>query len=65
MEGELARVVPIFGYPAEIRRAINTTNTIESLHMTLRKIIKNRALFASDEEVLRLLNLALKNISKK
>lgn len=60
-----ARVTPMFGYPAEIRRAIYTTNTIESLHMTLRKIIKNRSLFPSDEAVFKLLYLALKNISKK
>lgn len=60
-----ARITPMFGYPAEIRRAIYTTNTIESLHMTLRKIIKNRSLFPSDDAVFKLLYLALKNISKK
>lgn len=60
-----ARVVPMFSYPREIRRAIYTTNTIESLNMTLRKISKNRALFPSDEAVFKLLYLALRNISKK
>jgi putative transposase len=60
-----ARITPMFGYPREIRRAIYTTNTIESLHMTLRKIIKNRSLFPSDEAVFKLLYLALRNISKK
>lgn len=59
------RVVPMFSYPREIRRAIYTTNTIESLNMTLRKISKNRALFPSDEAVFKLLYLALRNISKK
>jgi putative transposase len=54
-----------FGYPAEIRRAIYTTNMIESLNMTLRKIIKNRSLFPSDEAVFKLLYLALKNIAKR
>ena len=44
-----ARVVPMFGYPAEIRRAVYTTNTIESLNMTLRKVTKNRSLFPNDE----------------
>ena len=60
-----ARITPMFGYPQEIRRAIYTTNTIESLNMTLRKIIKNRSLFPSDEAVFKLLYLALKNISKR
>lgn len=60
-----ARVTPMFGYPAEIRRAIYTTNTIESLNMTLRKVSKNRALFPSDEAVYKLLYLALRNISKR
>jgi putative transposase len=60
-----ARVMPMFGFPEEIRRAIYTTNTIESLNMTLRKIIKNRSLFPNDEAVYKLMYLALKNISKK
>src|SRR5919112_5065022 len=38
------RVIPMFSYPAEIRRVIYTTNTIESLNMTLRKVTKNRSL---------------------
>jgi putative transposase len=58
-------VVPIFSYPSEIRRAIYTTNTIESLNMTLRKVSKNRSLFPSDEAVFKLLYLALRNISKR
>ncbi len=60
-----ARVVPMFSYPPEIRRAIYTTNTIESLNMTLRKVSKNRALFPSDEAVFKLMYLALKNISQR
>ncbi len=60
-----ARITPMFGYPSEVRRAIYTTNTIESLNMTLRKIIKNRALFPSDEAVFKLVYLALRNISKR
>ena len=59
------RVIPMFSYPAEIRRVIYTTNTIESLNMTLRKIIKNRALFPNDEAIFKLMYLSLKNISKK
>jgi putative transposase len=60
-----ARVIPMFSFAPEIRRAIYTTNTIESLNMTLRKVIKNRAMFPSDEAVFKILYLALRNISKR
>jgi putative transposase len=60
-----ARIVPMFGYPGEIRRAVYTTNTIESLNMTLRKITKNRSLFPNDEAVYKLMYLGLRNISKR
>src|SRR5215204_6334948 len=60
-----ARVVPMFSYPSEIRRAVYTTNTIESLNMTLRKVSRNRALFPNDEAVFKLLYLALRNISRR
>jgi putative transposase len=60
-----ARVIPMFGYPEEIRRAIYTTNKIESLNMSLRKIIKTRASFPNEEAAFKLLYLALKNASKK
>jgi putative transposase len=60
-----SRVTPMFSYPPEIRRAVYTTNTIESLNMTLRKVSKNRSLFPNDEAVFKLMYLALKNISKK
>ena len=60
-----SRVVPMFGYPGEIRRVIYTTNTIESLNMTLRKVTKNRSLFPNDEAVFKLMYLALRNISKR
>jgi putative transposase len=59
------RIIPMFSFAPEIRKAIYTTNTIESLNMTLRKIIKNRAMFPADEAVFKILYLALKNISKK
>ena len=44
---------------------ISTTNAVESLNYSLRKIIKNRSLFPNDEAVFKLLYLALKNIEKK
>jgi putative transposase len=55
----------MFSYPSEIRRVIYTTNTIESLNMTLRKLTKNRSLFPNDEAVFKLIYLGLKNISQR
>jgi transposase-like protein len=55
-------VIPFFAFPPEVRRIIYTTNAIESLHMQLRKIIKTRGHFPSDEAALKLLWLALRNI---
>ncbi len=60
-----ARLITLFDYPAEIRKAIYTTNAIESLNMSLRKIIKNRGSFPNDEALTKLLYLAIRNISKK
>ena len=60
-----ARIIPFFGFPEEIRRAIYTTNTIESLNYSIRRIIKNRSLFPNEEALAKLLYLALKNASKK
>jgi len=63
--GNWSRITPMFGYPEEIRRAVYTTNAIESLNMSLRKIIKTRASFPNDEAAFKLLYLGLKNIAKK
>jgi putative transposase len=60
-----AQVIPFFSYPADIRKVIYTTNAIESLNMSLRKVTKNRASFPNDEAMFKLLYLALKNIAKK
>ena len=60
-----ARVIPFFDYPPEIRKVIYTTNAIESINMSLRKIIKNRSSFPTDEAASKLLYLALNNISRK
>jgi putative transposase len=59
-----AQVIPFFAYPPDVRRIIYTTNAIESLHMQLRKIVKNRGHFPSDEAATKLLFLALRNITK-
>jgi len=60
-----SRVIPFFAHPPEIRRVIYTTNAIESLNMSLRKVTKSRSSFPNDEAVLKLLYLALRNIAKK
>ena len=49
-----SKVIPMFSFVLEIRKAIHTTNAIESLNMTLRKVIKNRAMFPSDEAVFKI-----------
>ena len=61
----LCCIARMFGYPEEIRRAIYTTNAIESLNMSLRKVIKTRASFPNEEAAFKLLYLALRNAAKK
>ena len=59
------RLTPLFSYPTDIRKAIYTTNAIESVNMSLRKATKNRGSFPNDESMVKLLYLALQNIEKK
>ena len=59
------RVIPFFAHPPEIRKVIYTTNAIESLNMSLRKVTKARGSFPNDEAVSKLLYLALRNIAKR
>jgi len=59
------RVIQFFAFPPEIRKIIYTTNAIESVNMSLRKVTKNRSSFPNDDAVLKLFYLALINISKK
>ena len=54
-------VVPMFAFPPAIRKMIYTTNAVESLHRSLRKIIKTRGSFPSDEAATKLLFLAIRN----
>ena len=58
------RVIPLFAHPPEIRKVIYTTNAVESLNMSLRKVTKARSSFPNDEAVSKLLYLALRNIAK-
>jgi putative transposase len=60
-----ARITPFFDYPPEIRKIIYTTNAIESVNMSLRKLTNSRGSFPNDEAVMKLFYLALQNISKK
>ena len=60
-----SKINPMFRFPQEIRRAIYTTNVIESLNYSLRKITKTRAAFPNEESALKLLWLGLRNIEKK
>ncbi len=60
-----SRVKPMFELPEEIRRVVYTTNVIESLNFSLRKIIKGRSAFPNDDSVYRLIYLGLEQISRK
>lgn len=60
-----SEVIPFFQFPMEIRKAIYTTNVIESLNYSLRKITKTRASFPSDEAAIKLVYLGIKNVSRK
>lgn len=59
------RVVPFLDFPPEIRRIIYTTNAIESINSTLRKLVYYRGHFPSDDAVFKLLYLALRNLEKR
>ncbi len=58
-------VIPFFAFPPEVRRVIYTTNALESVHGQLRKIIKTRGHFPTDEAATKLIWLALRNITAK
>lgn len=58
-------VIPFFAFSPEVRRIIYTTNAIESLHSQVRKAIRNKGHFPSDESATKLIYLALRNIQAK
>ena len=58
-----SNVIPFFAFPPEVRRVIYTTNAIESVNARLRKIIKTRGHFPSDDAAAKLIWLALRNIT--
>jgi len=57
------QVIPFFAFPPEVRRVIYTTNALESLNARVRKIIKTRGHFPTDEAATKLIWLALRNIT--
>ncbi len=58
-------IIPFFAYPAEIRKVIYTTNAVEAVNRSLRKVIKTRGSFPNDEAALKLLYLVLQRTSQK
>ena len=60
-----SRLTVFFDYPAEIRKVIYTTNAIESLNFSLRKVLKGRGAFPTDESILKVLFLGMQRIAKK
>ncbi len=60
-----ARIIPLFAFAEDIRKVIYTTNAIESLNMTLRKVARNHRIFPSDGAVYKVVYLAVRNLAKK
>ena len=59
------RLTVFFDYPPAIRKVIYTTNAIESLNFSLRKVLKKRGAFPTDESILKVLYLGMQRIAKK
>lgn len=59
------RVIPFFQFPREIRTVIYTTNIVESLNSTLRKSVRNRGHFSTEDGIMKVLYLAIRGVSKK
>ena len=59
------RVIPLFAFPEDIRRVIYTTNAIESVNMTLRKVTRNHRIFPSDEAIYKVVYLAMRNLARR
>lgn len=64
-ENNWERIMPFFGFPPEIRKVIYTTNPIEGLNRQLRKVVKTRGAFPSEQAVYKVLYLAIRRITKK
>ena len=64
-EDNRANIATFFDYPADIRKAIYTTNAVESLNSVIRRVIKKRNVFPTDDSVFKVIWLAIKDVSKK
>ena len=64
-EDNRANIATFFDYPADIRKAIYTTNAVESLNSVIRRVIKKRNVFPIDDSVFKVVWLAIKDASKK
>ncbi|EQA07926.1 transposase-like protein [Glaesserella parasuis D74] len=64
-EDNWANIATFFDYPADIRKAIYTTNAVESLNSVIRRVIKKRNVFPTDDSVFKVIWLAIKDASKK
>jgi transposase-like protein len=62
--GNWDNIIPFFQFPPEIRKVIYTTNAIESLNMSLRKLTRNRRIFPNDEAAIKALYLAIRQASR-
>jgi transposase-like protein len=60
-----ANLSTYFKYPPELRRLIYTTNTIEGFNRQLRKVTKSKSVFPTDDSLLKMLYLAMIDITKK
>ena len=58
-------LIEFFNYPMDIRKAIYTTNAIESLNFSLRKITRNKSSFPDDDSIYKVMYLAIRNASKR
>ena len=59
------KITPFLQFPKEIRRVIYTTNIVESLNNTLRKSVRNRGHFSTEDSIMKVLYLAIRGVSKK
>jgi putative transposase len=59
------RVIPFFGFPEEVRKIVYTTNAVESLQMSLRKVTKTRGSFPTEKAAIKLLYLGLTRVVAK
>lgn len=62
--GNWSNVIPFFQFEPAIRKVIYTTNAIESLNMSMRKLTRKRRIFPNDESAINILYLAVKQASR-